>query len=153
MLRSKIQIYNYVLHVLMRDEKEGRKNQAKSHKQQGKETQHTQGSQSLLLVKNELPLVGLEHTTLYTLDRALYHWLPRQHRWLGPNLTSHSTPDEQAYTCMKTMCILQILPYCCTYITHIYICLKIILLHIQLPNQLPRPAHTSRIFVNYATLE
>ena len=46
--------------------------------------------------KNELPRVGLEPTTLYTLDRALY-------RWLGPNLTSHSTPDEQAYyqLCMK----------------------------------------------------
>ena len=38
--------------------------------------------------KNELPRVGLEPTTLYTLDRAL--------SWLGPNLTSHSTPDEQA---------------------------------------------------------
>ena len=24
--------------------------------------------------KNELPRVGLEPTTLYTLDRALYHW-------------------------------------------------------------------------------
>ena len=29
---------------LMRDEKEGRKKQARSNKQQGKETQHTQGS-------------------------------------------------------------------------------------------------------------
>ena len=70
--------------------------------------------------------MGLEPTTLYTLDRALYQlsyrgssagWaqishlivhlmntrqsalpteLPRQLSWLGPNLTSHSTPDEQA---------------------------------------------------------
>ena len=32
------------LHVLMRDEKEGRKKQARSNKQQGKATQHTQGS-------------------------------------------------------------------------------------------------------------
>ena len=31
------------MHVLMRDEK-GRKKQARSNKQQGKETQHTQGS-------------------------------------------------------------------------------------------------------------
>ena len=31
------------IHVLMRDEKEGRKKQARSNKQQGKATQHTQG--------------------------------------------------------------------------------------------------------------
>ena len=33
-----------IIHVLMRDEKEGRKKQARSNKQQGKATQHTQGS-------------------------------------------------------------------------------------------------------------
>ena len=32
------------VHVLMRDEREGRKKQARSNKQQGKATQHTQGS-------------------------------------------------------------------------------------------------------------
>ena len=32
------------IHVLMRDEKEGRKKQARSNKQQGKATQHTKGS-------------------------------------------------------------------------------------------------------------
>ena len=32
------------VHVLMRDEKKGRKKQARSRKQQGKATQHTQGS-------------------------------------------------------------------------------------------------------------
>ena len=32
------------VHVLTRDEKEGRKKQARSNKQQGKATQHTQGS-------------------------------------------------------------------------------------------------------------
>ena len=32
------------VHVLMRDEKEGRKKQARSNKQQGNATQHTQGS-------------------------------------------------------------------------------------------------------------
>ena len=42
---------------------------------------------------NELPRVGLEPTTLYS---SLPAELPRQHSWLGPNLTSHSTPDEQA---------------------------------------------------------
>ena len=33
-----------IVHVLMRDEKEGRKKQARSNKQLGKATQHTQGS-------------------------------------------------------------------------------------------------------------
>ena len=56
-----------IVHVLMRDEKEGIKKQARSNKQQGKATQHTQGSQ-----KNELPRVGLEPTTLYTLDMYVY---------------------------------------------------------------------------------
>ena len=38
-------MYIYIhVHVLMRDEKEGRKKQARSNKQQGKATQHTQGS-------------------------------------------------------------------------------------------------------------
>ena len=32
------------VHVLVRDEKEGRSKQARSNKQQGKATQHTQGS-------------------------------------------------------------------------------------------------------------
>ena len=32
------------IHVLMREEKEGRKKQARSNKQQSKATQHTQGS-------------------------------------------------------------------------------------------------------------
>ena len=53
------------IHVLMRDEKEGRKKQARSNKKQ--RTQHTQGSH----FKNELPRVGLEPTTLYILDRVL----------------------------------------------------------------------------------
>ena len=35
------------------------------------------------------------HTTLDT-ERSTTE-LPRQLSWLGPNLTSHSTPDEQAY--------------------------------------------------------
>ena len=39
----------------------------------------------------QLPRVGLEPTTLCTLDRALY-----QLSWLGPNLTSHSALEEQA---------------------------------------------------------
>ena len=48
----------------MRRKKE-RSKQGQTNKQ-GKATQHTQGSHY------ELPWVGLEPTTLYTLDRALY---------------------------------------------------------------------------------
>ena len=58
----------YDIHVLMRDEKEGRKKQARSNKQQ-----HSTPKAVTFLKKNELPQVGLEPTTLYTLDRALYH--------------------------------------------------------------------------------
>ena len=58
-----------VIHVLMRDEKEGRKKQGMSNKQD-KATHHTQAV--TFPKKNELPQVGLEPTTLYTLDRALY---------------------------------------------------------------------------------
>ena len=36
-------MYNYNYTCLMRDEKEGRKKQTRSNKQQGKATQHTQG--------------------------------------------------------------------------------------------------------------
>ena len=69
----------------MRDErkKQGQTNKAK---------QHSTPKAVTFPRKNELPRVGLEPTTLYTLDRALYQLLS----WLGPNLTSHSTPDEQA---------------------------------------------------------
>ena len=59
-----------MIHVLMRDEKEVRKKQARSYKQQAK--QHSTPKAVTFPKKNELPQVGLEHTTLYTLDRALY---------------------------------------------------------------------------------
>ena len=59
--------------TVQRDEKEGRKKQARSNKQQGKATQHTQFKAVPFPKKNELPRVGLKPTTLYTLDRALYH--------------------------------------------------------------------------------
>ena len=48
--------------------------------------------------KNELPRVGIEPTTLCTLDRESA--LPRQHSWLGPNLASHSTPGMYNYVCL-----------------------------------------------------
>ena len=88
----------------MRDEKEERKKQGQTNKAK----QHSTPKAVTFPRKNELPQVGLEPTTLYTPDRALYQLsyrgrqsalpieLPRQLSWLGPNLTSHSTPDEQA---------------------------------------------------------
>ena len=54
----------------MRDEKEERKKQARSYKQNAK--QHSTPKAVTFPKKNELPRVGLEPTTLYTLDRALY---------------------------------------------------------------------------------
>ena len=78
----------------MRDEKEERKKQGQTNKQ-GKATPKA--------VK-KLPRVGFftalggtrTHDTLYSRQSALPTELPRQLSWLGPNLTSHSTPDEQA---------------------------------------------------------
>ena len=71
---------------------------------QGKATQHTQGSEKTASGEISLPWVRLEtasggtrtHDTLYSRQSALPTELPRQLSWLGPNLTSHSTPDEQA---------------------------------------------------------
>ena len=52
------------VHVLMRDE-EGRKGERSKQGQ-------TNNKAVTFLKKNELPRVGLEPTTLYTLDRVLY---------------------------------------------------------------------------------
>ena len=54
----------------MRDEKEERKKQARSKNNKAK--QHSTPKAVTLPRKNELPRVGLEPTTLYTLDRALH---------------------------------------------------------------------------------
>ena len=59
------------IHVLMRDEKEERKKQARQTNNKAK--QHSTPKAVTCPKKNELPRVGLEPTTLYTLDRALYH--------------------------------------------------------------------------------
>ena len=76
----------------MRDEKEERKKQARSNKQTRQsntahprqslflrkhayhveEEKHSTPKAVIFPRKNELPQVGLEPTTLYTLDRALY---------------------------------------------------------------------------------
>ena len=57
---------------LMRDEKEERKKEASKVKQTNKAKQHSTPKAVTFPRKNELPRVGLEPTTLYTLDRVLY---------------------------------------------------------------------------------
>ena len=59
-----------IIMFLMKDEKEGRKKQARSNKQQGKATQHAQGSH--FSKKNELPHIHVDtfiqscHQLIYT---------------------------------------------------------------------------------------
>ena len=60
---------------IMRDEKEDRKKQARSNKQTNKAKQHSTPKAVTFLRKNELPRVGLEPTTLHTLDRAQYMYM------------------------------------------------------------------------------
>ena len=64
-------MYMYNVHVLIRDER--RKEERSKHGQTTKEKQHSTPQAVTLPKKNELPQVGLEPTTLYILDRALYH--------------------------------------------------------------------------------
>ena len=79
----------------MRDEKEERKKQARSNKQT-RQSNTAHPRQSLFLEKMSCPGGTRTHDTLYSRQSALPTELPRQFSWLGPNLTSHSTPDEQA---------------------------------------------------------
>ena len=54
----------------MRDEKEESSKQGQAN---NKAKQHSTSKAVTFPKKNELPQMGLEPTTLYTLDRALYH--------------------------------------------------------------------------------
>ena len=76
----------------MRDEKEERKKQARSNKQT-RQSNTAHPRQSLFRAASGGTRT---HDTLYSRQSALPTELPRQLSWLGPNLTSHSTPDEQA---------------------------------------------------------
>ena len=66
---DEVHLYNYIyilyIHVLMRDEKEEKKEVSKV-KQTNKAKQHSTPKAVTFPKKNELPRVGLEHTTLYT---------------------------------------------------------------------------------------
>ena len=79
----------------MRDEKEERKKQARSNKQT-RQSNTAHPRQSLFLEKMSCLGWDSTHDILYSRQSALPTELPRQLSWLGPNVTSHSTPDEQA---------------------------------------------------------
>ena len=102
----------------MRDEKEEKKKQARSNKQT-RQSNTAHPRQSLFLEKMSCLRwdSNPRHSILYTLysrQSALPTELPRQLSWLGPNLTSHSTPDEQANMYMYTHYYVCILHVCCT---------------------------------------
>ena len=63
-----------MIHVVMRDGKEGRKKQARSKQGQtnDKAKHHSTPKAVTFPMKNELPRVVFEPSTLHTLDRALY---------------------------------------------------------------------------------
>ena len=108
MLLYKYTLYIHVLNVfyvymymLMRDER--RKEERSKHGQTNSKVKQTNKAVTFPR-KNELPRVGLEPMTLYTLDSSVLPTvLPRQLSWLGPNLTSHSTPDEHVHVVCLTL--------------------------------------------------
>ena len=61
------------IYMFLNERCEGRKKEASKVKQTNKAKQHSTPKAVTFPRKNELPRVGLEPTTLYTLDRALYH--------------------------------------------------------------------------------
>ena len=66
--------HRYCMHiVLTRDEMRRKKKASKVKQTTLKAKQHSTPKAVTFPNKNELPWVGLEPTTLYTLDRALYH--------------------------------------------------------------------------------
>ena len=79
----------------MRDDKEERKKQASANKQT-RQSNTAHPRQSLFLEKMSCLRWDSNPRPLYSRQSALPTELPRQLSWLGPNLTSHSTPDEQA---------------------------------------------------------
>ena len=83
-----------MIHVLMRDEKEGRSKQGQTNNEA---KQHSTPKAVTFPKKNEPPEVGLKPTTLHTLDRALYQ-LPHAHLCLltssSPNVPTRGEIDS-----------------------------------------------------------
>ena len=65
-----------MLHVLMRDERR-KEERSKQGQTNNKAKQHSTPKAVTFPKKNELPRVGLEPTTLYTLDMYMYIQLPK----------------------------------------------------------------------------
>ena len=126
--------YTYTCMFLMRDEKEGRKKQARSNKQK-KAKKHSTPKAVTFPKKNELPRVGLEPTTLYTLDRVdrvLYHRATKAAQLVGPksNETTNDT-KPQMYTITVSGCwVLSV--QCSTHISGKYMYIHIYINNIML---------------------
>ena len=80
------------LNVLMRDEKEERKKQARSNKQT-KQSNTAHPRQSLFLEK--MSCLGWDSNPRHSRQSALPTELPRQLSWLGPNLNVHVYVDVE----------------------------------------------------------
>ena len=119
----------YHVHVLMRDEKE----RSKQGQINNKANQHSTPKAVTFPKKNESPRVGVEPTTLYTLDRALYHVL------------------YTVYTCKL---FLMTTVYTCTVVQHVWAtdlptypeqCLPLLCVHVYhvLPQLRPLTIYTT----------
>ena len=73
-----------------------RRKKERSKVKQTRQSNTAHPRQSLFLEKMSCPGGTRTHDTLYSRQSALPTELPRQLSWLSPNLTSHSTPNEQA---------------------------------------------------------
>ena len=78
----------------MRDEKEGRKKEASKIKQTNKAKQHGTPKAVTFPRKNELPRVGLEPTTLYTLDRTHVQYMYIVYTHVHPVCLYHLTQSR-----------------------------------------------------------
>ena len=85
------------IYMFLNERWEGRKKEASKVKQTNKAKQHST-PKAVTFPRKKWAVSGgtRTHDTLYSRQSALPTELPRQLSWLGPNLTSHSTPDEQA---------------------------------------------------------
>ena len=96
----------------MRSKKE-RSKQGQTNKQTNKAKQHSSPKAVTFPRKNELPRVGLEPTTLYTLDRVLYQLSYRGSSagWAQISHVHVYTHVGYIYTCMYTWTLFTALAY------------------------------------------
>ena len=104
-----------------------RKKERSKQGQTNKAKQHSTPKAVTFPRKYELPGGTRTHDTLYSRQSALPAELPRQHSWLGPNLTSHSTctctctwPSYIGSSC-KSLADLGVSPSICLAVPFVYI--------------------------------